>query len=140
MATPPARSGQANRVVVAFLDGRRLRGYVYNFSPLKDHFRLFPADDPLHTEGTQVDLNDLKAVFFVREFLGDPNPQKIDPPTPAQPGRSITVTFKDGEQIRATTQGYDPKRLGFFIFPETRNRNNLRIFVVNRNIQNVKLG
>ncbi len=140
MPTPPAPSGQANRVVAAFLDGRRLRGYVYNFSPLKDHFRLFPSDDPVNTQGTEVELKDLKAIFFVREFLGDSNPEKTDPTQPPQPGRSITVTFKDGELIRATTQGYDPKRLGFFIFPETRNRNNLRIFVVNRNIQHVKLG
>ncbi len=34
-----------NKVVVAFLDDRRLRGCVYDFSPLKDTFRLVAESD-----------------------------------------------------------------------------------------------
>lgn len=40
MATPDILDNR-NKAVVAFLDGRRLKGYIYNFSAQKDRFRLF---------------------------------------------------------------------------------------------------
>ena len=41
MATTYAPTGVAlNKVVVAYLDDRRLHGCVFDFSPLKDTFRL----------------------------------------------------------------------------------------------------
>ena len=61
MATPPRAPEQANKVVVAFMDGRRLKGYVYDFSALKDSFNVLPADKPLQEHGIKVLLSDLKA-------------------------------------------------------------------------------
>ncbi len=60
-----------NKVVVAFLDDRRLRGCVYDFSPLKDTFRLVAESDPAQQKGAEVALKDLKAVFFVKDFRGN---------------------------------------------------------------------
>jgi hypothetical protein len=57
-----------NKVVVAYLDGRRARGCVYDFSPLKDTFRLVSESGQ---KGPEVALKDLKAVFFVKDFRGD---------------------------------------------------------------------
>lgn len=34
-----------NKVVVAYLDGRRLRGCLYDFSPIKDEFSLVQDRD-----------------------------------------------------------------------------------------------
>lgn len=62
----------ANRVVIACVDGRRLHGHVYNFSMAKDTFRLFPEEDSAEHEGIEVFFKDLKAVFFVKDFAGDP--------------------------------------------------------------------
>ena len=47
MATPSLTPDKSNRAVVAFADGRRMRGYIFDFSAIKDSFRLSPAEDPL---------------------------------------------------------------------------------------------
>ena len=57
--------------MVAYLDGRRSRGCVYDFSPLKDTFRLVSESGLLQEKGPEVALKDLKAVFFVKDFRGD---------------------------------------------------------------------
>jgi len=46
MAGTPNPPTQANKVVVAFLDGRRVRGYVYNFAALRDAFSFSPGKFP----------------------------------------------------------------------------------------------
>lgn len=138
MVTPPKSLERANKVVVAYLDGKRLKGYVYDFSALKDRFRLFPAEDPLHHEATDIDIKDLKAVFFVKDFAGRPGYHESQLTEATKHGRKIEVTFSDGEQILATTEGYNPQRLGFFVFPIDAQSNNLRIFVVNKNIRQAK--
>jgi len=138
MATTPRVPEQANKVVVAFLDGRRLKGYVYDFSALKDSFNVLPADKPLQEHGVKVLMQDLKAVFFVKEFWG--NAQYHDQPIVDEHihGRKIEVAFRDGEKILGKTEGYNPQKLGFFMVPGDPASNNIRIFVVNRNAQQVR--
>jgi hypothetical protein len=47
MTHPPSSANQANKVVVAFLDGRRAKGRVFNFSAIKESFDLFlPEEGP----------------------------------------------------------------------------------------------
>jgi len=138
MATAPRAPEQANKVVVAFVDGRRLKGYVYDFSALRDSFNVFPADKRLHEPGTKVLMQDLKAVFFVKEFWG--NPEYHDQPIVDEHihGRKIEVIFRDGEKILGKTEGYNPQKPGFFMVPGDPASNNIRIFVVNRNVQQVQ--
>ncbi|HKD52024.1 MAG TPA: hypothetical protein VKB90_14545, partial [Candidatus Acidoferrum sp.] len=71
MATPNVLDNR-NKAVVAFLDGRRLKGYIYNFSAQKDRFRIFLEQDPAQRAGTDVQLKDLKAIFFAKDFAGNP--------------------------------------------------------------------
>lgn len=126
-----------NKVVVGYLDGRRLRGNVYDFSPLKDTFRL-AQEGAARGKSTEVSLKDLKAVFFVKDFRGNSKykeSQKIDD---GKPGRKIEVSFFDGEKIVGTTQAYNPNLKGFFVFPADAKSNSLRIFVVNWNVRDVK--
>lgn len=130
---------QANKVVVAFLDGRRLKGYVFNFSALRDAFRVFPEDTSHQQEGTNVSVKDLKAVFFVKDFGGNPEYHESDVITRLEHGRKIEVQFGDGEITVGFTEGYNPKKLGFFVFPADPHSNNLRVFVVNQNVRNVRM-
>jgi hypothetical protein len=128
-----------NRAVVAYLDGRRLKGYVFNFSALKDTFRLFPDEMAQQKSGTDVLLKDLKAVFFVKDFLGDPSYHESTEGSPAQHGRRVEVIFKDGEKLSGTTDAYHPQKLGFFVFPIDARSNNVRVFVVNKNVRQVNM-
>ena len=138
MTSPSGSTDTMNRAVVAFLDGRRLKGYLLNFSALKESFRLF-SDDNVHQEpGGNIFLKDLKAVFFVKDFAGDPARKDSAECGPAKHGRKVVVTFKDGEQISGSTEAYNPQKLGFFLFPLNGDTNNMRIFVINRNVAQVQ--
>lgn len=139
MATPPVALGRGNKAVVAYLDGRRLKGYIFDFSAAKEHFRLLPQEEPLQHQGSDVAFKDLKAVFFVKDFIGNKDYQESKNLEPAKHGRRIEVTFKDGETVAGTTEGYNPQKIGFFVFPADPNSNNIRIFVVNKNVTQVKL-
>jgi hypothetical protein len=127
-----------NKVVVGYLDGRRLRGCVYDFSPLKDTFRLVQDRDSAQKKPTEISLKDLKAVFFVKDFKGNSKYRESQKVEEGKPGRKIEVTFFDGEKIVGTTQGYNPNHKGFFVFPADAKSNSLRVFVVNWNVRDVK--
>jgi hypothetical protein len=128
------------KVVAAYLDGRRFKGYTNDFSPARDQFFLFPEDtDPAPGgRGTPVRLADLKALFFVKEFAGDPTHLRADSAT-GQPGKKIEVTFRDGEKLIGFSVAYNPKGVGFFLQPADTGANNDRIFVVNRNTSQVRV-
>jgi len=54
----------ASKVVVACLDGERRKGYVFNFSALRDSFRLFPEANSPQSAGTDLQIRDVKAIFL----------------------------------------------------------------------------
>jgi hypothetical protein len=56
MTTVPQAHVQLNRAVVAFLDGRRQRGFIYDFSAVKESFRLSPESDTLQQRGVEIKL------------------------------------------------------------------------------------
>jgi hypothetical protein len=135
-STQPAR--EVSKLVVACLDGRRMKGYVFNFSPQRERFRLFPEANSSPESGTDVEIADLKALFFVRDFAGNPQ-YKEHYESKSGRGRRLEVTFKDGERIIGATEGWSPQKLGFFLFPADVQTNNLRVFVINRNVAQVRL-
>ncbi len=128
------------RVVAAFLDGRRLKGHTNDFSPVRDQFFLFPegVDSKPGDRGTPVKVADLKALFFVKQFTGDPARREATE-TPQQPGKKLEIRFADGEVLSGFTVAYNPKGLGFFLQPADPSGNNERIFVVNRNAKDVRV-
>jgi hypothetical protein len=132
-------SNQA-KVVVAYLDGRRLKGYTNDFSPLRDHFFLFPesvAPKP-GARGIPVRADELKAVFFVKDFAGKPGHREAT--ADFRPvGKRIGIIFADGEKLIGSSVAYNPKSLGFFMQPANSADNNERIFVINQNIKQIKV-
>jgi hypothetical protein len=128
------------KVVVAYLDGRRLKGYTNDFSPVRDRFFLFPEsfDPKPGGRGTPVRLAELKALFFVKDFGGN-QVHKEDPDPSQLLGKKIEVTFADGERLLGSSVAYNPRNLGFFMQPADSADNNERIFVINRNVKQVKV-
>ncbi len=139
MKTPAKTLDQLSKVDVGFLNGDRLKGYVYDFSGLEESFNLLPQENPLQGQEIKIAMKDLKAVFFVWEFAG--NPQYHDSLLAHVPsdGRTIEVTLADGEKIVGRTQEDNSQRTGFFLYPSDPKGNNIRIFVVNRNTRQVRL-
>jgi hypothetical protein len=91
-----------------------------------------PLESAPGSKPVEVLIADLKALFFVKDFAGNPQHKESGEFDPARAagGRKIQVVFKDGETIVGTTQGYQPGRPGFFLVPADAKSNNERCFVV----------
>jgi hypothetical protein len=117
-----------SQVVVRYRDGGVLKGTTRNFLPARDGFHVQTAAG----ETVPVSQSQLKAIFFVRDFFGNPKHDEkkdFDPAWPAL-GRKLRVEFADGEVLLGTTQGWQPSRPGFFMFPADVRSNNERCFVI----------
>jgi uncharacterized protein DUF6982 len=120
----------SRNVVVRFASGKIAKGHTMNFGPNKHFFHLFPAGGASKALGVWV--KDLKAVFFVRSFTGDPDyteRKDLDPKLPPLAVK-VRVEFLDGEVLVGYTTAYNPMQLGFFFVPMDPNGNNVRVFVV----------
>ena len=135
MATSTVQGAKAPQVVIAYLDGRRIRGYVFDFSPMRDTCRVFPSQAAQAGEGEVVDLTKLKAIFF----LQDATEESTSPRSSVAPQRRrLQVFFSDGERLEGTTEGHSKERQGFFMVPEDPSGKILRVYVVNANVKEVK--
>ena len=123
---------EPSKIVARYCNGRTLKGTTQNFFPNKPVFHVNRLGGTGPGDVIEVNLDELKAVFFVRDFTGNAKyveRKKLAPGERTQ-GRLMEVTCKDGEVIVGATTGYDPKRPGFFLFPIDPAANNARIFVV----------
>ena len=123
--------GPVNKVVARFTDGRLVKGTTVDFFPTKDFFHVSVVTAPAGTKPMEINKKDLKALFFVKDFAGDPyhiERNEFDPSNPPA-GRRIRVEFTDGEVLVGTTTGYQPGRQGFFIVPADASSNVERCYV-----------
>jgi hypothetical protein len=125
------------KVVVHYNDGKLLKGFTNDFFPKKPVFHVGsgPTD-----KGVQVSIERLKAVFFVKDFDGNPEYEikKGFPEGKVFQGKKVEVAFNDGEVIMGTVLGYDPQRQGFFLVPSDDQSNNIRIFVISAAVDYVR--
>ena len=127
------------KVVARYTDGRMVKGMTHDFFPNKDRFHIVTDNNPLN-KPAEVTLKDLKAVFMVRNFLGDPGYierkkyQEGDTPY----GMPLEVTFADGEVMVGSSMGFDSKREGFFLSPVDPMSNNIRVFVITSAVKRIR--
>ena len=138
-APAPDRVASAmQKIVVRYVDGDLLKGFTHDFHPSRAQFSLWPSISATHSERIVVPMSRLKAVFFVRDFDGDPGYRERKSFTVRGQGRRIEVTFADTEVILGTTLNYRPDGLGFFVSPADPGANNTRIFVVGSAVKRVR--
>ena len=119
----------ANRVVAHYIDGHVVKGTSLDFDPNKPTCHIKTADQAV----VEVRLSDLKALFIVKDIIGDPahnDARTIDPGDARARGTSrIEVEFADGERIVGLTMRYPPLKPFFFVLPADPASNNVRILV-----------
>jgi hypothetical protein len=117
-----------------------IKGYSYDFSVDAPRFQLYPLGGQAKRRTIEAHVRDLKAVFFVRDFVGDPQyaERQVFAEGERPLGRKVEVVFIDGEVLTGYTLGYDQQRPGFFLFPADARSNNLRIFVVSAAVREVR--
>lgn len=135
-----------NQVVVHYLDGKIVKGYTSDFQPQKDMFHLVIQEDE-REKSVPVKIEDLKAVFFVKELKG----KNQDVPASKKTfkdeefknkkvvGKKIKVLFTDGEILYGITFGYSQQRRGFFFNPIDPDSNNERIFALWGAVKDLKI-
>ena len=119
------------KVVARYADGRLAKGYTFDFGPSQPRFHVF-AQPSASGPSTAVLVRDLKALFFVRDLVGDPARQdgREFPPGHSAAGRHVEVRFRDGEVLVGTVDGASTDAPGFFLVPADPGSNNLRVYVV----------
>jgi hypothetical protein len=127
------------KVVVRYAEGQTLKGYTQDFHASRPHFTL--GSNPSETDGDVVivPLVRLKAVFFVRDFAGNPDYlERTDLVVEPTRGRRIEVTLNDDEVIVGTTLNYRSDGQGFFVTPIDPLANNLLVFVVANSVRKIR--
>ena len=139
-APKPTSQGESafQKIVVRHADGMIAKGYTQDFHPSRPHFSLWPSINAAPNERIVVPVRKLKAVFFVRDFNGNPNHRERKVFTVRGQGRRVEVTFADGESILGTTLNYRPDAQGFFVSPADPSANNTRVFVVSAGLRRVR--
>lgn len=118
-----------DNVVVHYADGRVMKGHSTDFSPARATFTLAPVAGAENREPVVVRLQELKAVFFVKDFAGDSEYSEWKHFVVPRLGLKIALKFTDGEvmvgaKLPITTD------YGFLLFPADRASNNEKVFVV----------
>jgi hypothetical protein len=131
-------------VVGHFKDGRLLKGFTRDFTPTKTSFHLTSEQDRDRGSEYEIELADLKAIFFVKTLEGNKDYaekkrfEEVD--TSGLKGLKIRVEFDDGEVIRGISLGYSKSSKGFFVIPVDPESNNERIYVNSESLRNIKVG
>ena len=126
---------EPNKVVVKFKDNTVAKGKTNDFFPNKTQFHLEAINGGI----VEISIEDLKAVFFVKDFKGNKNHEDNYNDEMAAGGRKIKVRFFDGETVLGYTLGYSPDRQGFYLTPADLQGNNERIFVVKSATEKIEL-
>ena len=132
---------EINKVVVHSMGGKLLKGTTQDFFPNRPLFHVLPPDAKASVE---VKTKHLKAVFFVKDYVGSAARRDIrgfiNGPGETAQGKKLAVRFKDGELLGGYSLSYSPDREGFFMFPSDSGTNNLRIYVITSACAEVKAG
>jgi len=116
-----------SRVVARFQDGNVVKGLTMDFRPYEDRFHIVE----IGAEPREIQVSELKGVFFVKDLEGDLGHAKsnIFDPADLTPGRKIRVLFKDGEVLMGYTPDFLSTRPGFFVLPADLRSNADRCYI-----------
>jgi hypothetical protein len=113
-------------IVARFKDGSLLRGNTSDFSPFRTSFHL----ELENAEEISVDMERLKAVFFVKDSPEVDEQIERYKNIKDMGGKKVKVHFVDGELISGYALEYSSDHHGFFLTPDDHASNNERIFVI----------
>ena len=118
----------ANEVVAHYLNGKVVKGVSLDVDPGRPLRHIRTAEGAL-----EVKLKELKALFFVKNLVGDAardEARKLEPGDGRARGSfPIELEFVDGEKLVGLTVRYPPIRPFFFVLPADPGSNNVRVLV-----------
>ena len=127
-----------NKIVVHMKDGAIHKGITHDFDPDADTFHLLPAEGGGVPRRVVVD--EMKALFYVKDYDGNRDfvaRRQFD--AAQRSGKRSILTFADGETVWGFLGDSGDSGRGFFFFPLDEGDNNIRIFVVQSSVKEMKL-
>jgi hypothetical protein len=119
----------SNKIVARYKDGRTVKGISLDLDPGRPDCHVRTPEG----KTVEVQLKDLKALFFVRSLEGDSTRDENRIPDPQdvrnRGSKLISLTFEDGEVMVGLTIRYPPNRPFFYILPVDPKSNNVRLLV-----------
>lgn len=119
----------AQKVVAHFIDHTIVKGTSIDVDPGKPRCHIQSREHG----SLEVELAQLKALYFVKDFAGKPEYQDSSDPAAGdmrlRGSHQVKVTFLDGEELFGLMNRYPPNRSRFFVLPIDAASNNVRILV-----------
>ena len=119
----------AHKVVAHFIDHDILKGTSVDVDPGKPLCHVHSPE----RGNVEVDLAQVKALFFVRDFGGQPEYDESHRPQPGDArlrgSHLVELTFGDGETLGCLMNRYPPNRPFFFVLPMDQRSNNIRMLI-----------
>lgn len=126
------------KIVVNMRSGAVHKGFTHDFSPRRETFHVLPAEGG--GVPVRVSVSDMKAIFWVKDYLGNREfvaRRDFDPARSGE-GRRAILTFADGETMWGAVSEDDPSLPGFYFIPSDERDNNLKIFVVRKGLKELR--
>lgn len=116
-------------IVARYADGRTVKGTSLDVAQDRPNCHVRTADGDM----VEVELKDLKALFFVKTLDGNKAHVEGDAIIPSDPrlrgAKLVEIKFYDGERIVGLAMRYPPNKPYFFLVPVDPKSNNLRVLV-----------
>jgi hypothetical protein len=127
-----------HKVVSHQKDGVLLKGYASEIQPEAPEFELVTEDQ----QREKIRFESLKALFFVKDFRGNPYNQESKTFSSCSPqwGKMARVELWDHEVIIGKIVKSPGDRDWFYIYPADSRSNNVRILLQTGNIRDLRIG
>lgn len=131
-----------HHTVVAHYKGGQIRkGYARNFALYRDVFHLTEVDIQTNREMAPVpiELEELKALFYVKTFHGDPDYRPDGQARRQGFGDRVEVVFHDGETLIGYTYNAQEAETGFLLYPADDQTNNQVVAVIRSAVRTIRM-
>jgi len=125
------------KVIVSFVDGRGVGGFLLDFVPWEPRCRIVPSTRSREDETTPIDLQEVKGLYFVKDFH-DLETYDREYPSSEGLGQKLEIVFCDEDRLIGRTYDFNPHQMGFFVSLDDGEGDSIRVFVINRNIRQVR--
>lgn len=125
----PAKDESFVRLIIRYLDGKLIKRVAKAYQFSGDRLAIVNL---LTGRNETFSLVNLKAVFFVKHLIGNPERADRHGFVQASAGENMFVEFHDNECMWGACESYNPNSLGFFIKPCDEDCNNLLVYVDRR--------
>lgn len=125
-----------DKLILRMKDGTMIRCTTrIPFSAAYEKVTVIDDNGEVH----KIPLNQIKAIFFVKDFMGNPHYKAGKEFTEGSPkaGKTVTVEFEDGEIIKGKALNFNEDKNGFFLYPADPLDNNEKVFVIKSSTKNI---